>query len=46
VEEAFESGVLDVPDFYFTGDDYRYRFDTEAKRRNQIQPQSTGSATP
>jgi hypothetical protein len=31
--EAFESGVLDLPDFYFTGDDYRYRFETEAKRR-------------
>ena len=24
---------LDVPDFYFTGDDYRYRFDLGAKRR-------------
>ena len=33
VVEAFESGVLDLPDFYFTGDDYRYRFETEAKRR-------------
>lgn len=22
-----------MPDFYFTGDDYRYRFETEAKRR-------------
>jgi hypothetical protein len=31
--EAFESGVLDLPDFYFTGDDYRYRFDPEAKER-------------
>jgi CRISPR-associated protein Cas1 len=30
---AFESGVLDLPDFYFTGDDYRYRFDPEAKER-------------
>jgi CRISPR-associated protein Cas1 len=30
--EAFESRVLDLPDFYFTGDDYRYRFETEAKR--------------
>ena len=30
---AFESGVLDLPDFYFTGDDYRYRFDTEARQR-------------
>jgi hypothetical protein len=25
--------VLDLPDFYFTGDDYRYRFESEAKRR-------------
>jgi CRISPR-associated protein Cas1 len=33
VVEAFESGVLDLHDFYFTGDDYRYRFEAEAKRR-------------
>jgi hypothetical protein len=33
VMEAFESGVLDLPDFYFTGDDYRYRFEPEAKHR-------------
>jgi CRISPR-associated protein Cas1 len=33
VIRAFESGSLDVPHFYFTGDDYRYRFDMEAKRR-------------
>jgi CRISPR-associated protein Cas1 len=33
VMEAFESGVLDLPDFYFTGDHYRYRFEAEAKRR-------------
>jgi len=33
VMEAFEGGVLDLPDFYFTGDDYRYRFEPEAKRR-------------
>jgi CRISPR-associated protein Cas1 len=33
VMEAFESGVLDLPDFYFTGDDYRYRFDPKAKQR-------------
>ena len=33
VVEAFESGVLDLPDFYFAGDDYRYRFETEAKQR-------------
>jgi len=31
--EAFESGVLDLPNFYFTGDDYRYRFELEAKQR-------------
>jgi len=24
---------LDLPHFYFTGDDYRYRFDAEAKTR-------------
>ena len=33
VVQAFESGVLDLKDFYFTGDDYRYRFESEAKRR-------------
>jgi CRISPR-associated protein Cas1 len=33
VMEAFESGVLNLPDFYFTGDDYRYRFEPEAKQR-------------
>ena len=33
VVEAFESKVLDLPDFYFTGDDYRYRFEAEAKQR-------------
>jgi hypothetical protein len=33
VMDAFESGVLDLPDFYFTGDDYRYRFEIQAKRR-------------
>jgi CRISPR-associated protein Cas1 len=33
VMEAFESGTLDLPDFYFTGDDYRYRFEPEAKQR-------------
>ena len=31
--ESFESGTLDSPDFYFTGDDYRYRFESEAKER-------------
>lgn len=25
--------MLDFPDFYFTGGDYRYRFDPEAKQR-------------
>jgi hypothetical protein len=33
VMEAFESEVLDLSDFYFMGDDYRYRFDLEAKQR-------------
>jgi len=33
VMDAFESGVLDLPDFYFTGDDYRYRLEPEAKQR-------------
>jgi CRISPR-associated protein Cas1 len=33
VMEAFEGEVLDLSDFYFTGDDYRYRFDPEAKQR-------------
>ena len=33
VMEAFESGALDLPDFYFTSDDYRYRFEPEAKER-------------
>ena len=31
--QAFESEARDVPDFYFTGDDYRYRFEPEAKER-------------
>jgi len=31
--QVFESGALDVPHFYFTGDDYRYRFDIGAKKR-------------
>jgi hypothetical protein len=30
---AFQSRVLDLPDFYFTGDDYRYRFEPEVKQR-------------
>jgi len=33
VMDAFESEVLDLPDFYFTGDDYRYRLEPEAKQR-------------
>ncbi len=32
VLEAFESGVLDLQDFYFLGNDYRYHIDQEAKR--------------
>jgi CRISPR-associated protein Cas1 len=31
--QAFESGVVDMKDFYFTGDDYRYHLEIEAKRR-------------
>jgi CRISPR-associated protein Cas1 len=31
--EAFESGTLDMKDFYFTGDDYRYHIEIDAKRR-------------
>lgn len=34
--QAFDSGSLDVQNFYFTGDDYRYRFDVEAKTRFPI----------
>jgi CRISPR-associated protein Cas1 len=33
VLEAFESGTLELRDFYFTGDDYRYRFEIYAKQR-------------
>jgi CRISPR-associated protein Cas1 len=33
VMKAFESGQLDLPDFYFTGDDYTYRFGPEARQR-------------
>jgi CRISPR-associated protein Cas1 len=33
VMDAFESRVLDLPDFHFTGDDYRYRFEPQAKER-------------
>jgi len=33
VVKAFESGMLDLPDFYFTADDYRYRLEIDAKRR-------------
>jgi CRISPR-associated protein Cas1 len=33
VMDAFESRVLDLADFYFTGDDYRYRFEPRAKQR-------------
>jgi CRISPR-associated protein Cas1 len=31
--QAFESRLLDIEDFFFTGDDYSYRFEPEAKRR-------------
>ncbi len=33
VIHAFESGTLELHDFFFTGDDYRYRFKVEAKER-------------
>jgi CRISPR-associated protein Cas1 len=33
VIQAFESKILELHDFYFTGDDYRYRFEAQAKRR-------------
>ena len=33
VIQAFESKTLELHDFYFTGDDYRYRFEPDAKRR-------------
>ncbi len=33
VIQAFESKILELHDFYFTGDDYRNRFEPEAKRR-------------
>jgi CRISPR-associated protein Cas1 len=33
VIEAFESGTFELGDFYFTGDDYRYRFEVDAKQR-------------
>lgn len=31
--EAFESYAVDMKDFYFLGDDYRYHIEVEAKRR-------------
>jgi CRISPR-associated protein Cas1 len=33
VIQAFESKTLVLHDFYFTGDDYRYKFESEAKQR-------------
>jgi hypothetical protein len=33
VIDAFESGTLALRDFYFTGNDYRYRFEVEPKQR-------------
>jgi len=33
VMEPLESGVLDLPDFCFTGDDYRYRFEPAVEVR-------------
>ena len=31
--KAFESVALEMKDFYFMGDDYRYHIETEARRR-------------
>ena len=31
--QAFESRLLDIEDFFFSGDNYSYRFEVEAKRR-------------
>ena len=31
--EAFESGALDMKDFYFLGNDYHYHIEVEAKKR-------------
>ena len=31
VVDVFELGVLNFPDFYFTGDDYRYHFEPGSK---------------
>jgi len=33
VIQSFESKALELHDFYFTGDDYRYRFEPEARQR-------------
>jgi len=33
VLETYERGMLDLRDFYSTSDDYRYRFESEAKQR-------------
>jgi CRISPR-associated protein Cas1 len=33
VLSAIESEALDLPDFYFTGDDYRYHLNKDAKQR-------------
>jgi len=41
VIEALESGVLDLKDFYFLGDDYRYRLEENAKKTLSILTQRT-----
>jgi hypothetical protein len=33
---AFEAKTLDLHDFYFTGEDYRYRFELDAKRKFMV----------
>ncbi len=31
--EAFESGIVDMKDFYFMGDDYSYKIEVDSKKR-------------
>jgi CRISPR-associated protein Cas1 len=47
VVEAFESATLKLSDFYFTGDDYRYKFEAEAKQRfiNQLRERFNAGIT-
>jgi CRISPR-associated protein Cas1 len=47
VVEAFESSALELNDFYFTGDDYRYHFEVDAKQRfiNALRERFNSGAT-